>query len=178
MVQIGWAWVRSKWASNPSIECTWTQSWSRSFFSREFCPTFLNQNSTPSLVNVLNYKTRTSMDGIEEGIEVVVASSPVDAGISCWDLRSGAEYLRHRSCASPPHGLVCVSNRILASSQLRDDSSSSSGSIFYWSWPKVFFFLLFHLKTDVQCVSDISLSQDISMHDTSNASCYLLYSHR
>ncbi|KAL6317298.1 hypothetical protein AAG906_030051 [Vitis piasezkii] len=71
-----------------------------------------------------------------DGTEVVVASSPVDAGISCWDLQSGAEHLRHRSCASPPHGLVCVADRFLASSQLRDSSSSSSGSIFYWSWSK------------------------------------------
>ncbi|KAJ9674385.1 hypothetical protein PVL29_023753 [Vitis rotundifolia] len=70
-----------------------------------------------------------------DGTEVVVASSPVDAGISCWDIQSGAEHLRHRSCASPPHGLVCVADRFLASSQLRD-SSSSSGSIFYWSWSK------------------------------------------
>ncbi|CBI19506.3 hypothetical protein VitviT2T_027551 [Vitis vinifera] len=72
-----------------------------------------------------------------DGTEVVVASSPVDAGISCWDLQSGAEHLRHRSCASPPHGLVCVADRFFASSQLRDSSSSSSsGSIFYWSWSK------------------------------------------
>ncbi|KAK3029459.1 hypothetical protein RJ639_037744 [Escallonia herrerae] len=66
--------------------------------------------------------------------EVVIASSPTDAGISCWDLHSGAEHLRYRSCASPPHGLVSVGGRFLASSQLRD--SSSSGSILYWSWNK------------------------------------------
>ncbi|RVW40531.1 Protein ROOT initiation defective 3 [Vitis vinifera] len=79
-----------------------------------------------------------------DGTEVVVASSPVDAGISCWDLQSGAEHLRHRSCASPPHGLVCVADRFFASSQLRDSSSSSSsGSIFYWSWSKVFVSSLF-----------------------------------
>ncbi|KAK3028305.1 hypothetical protein RJ639_037482 [Escallonia herrerae] len=68
--------------------------------------------------------------------EVVIASSPTDAGISCWDLHSGAEHLRYSSCASPPHGLVSVGGRFLASSQLRDSSSSSSGSILYWSWNK------------------------------------------
>ncbi|XP_010263521.1 PREDICTED: protein ROOT INITIATION DEFECTIVE 3-like [Nelumbo nucifera] len=68
-------------------------------------------------------------------MEVVIASSPVDAGIGCWDLHSGAEQLRYRSCTSTPHGLACVGQRFLASSQLRD-SSSSSGSILYWSWSK------------------------------------------
>ncbi|XP_059636428.1 protein ROOT INITIATION DEFECTIVE 3 [Cornus florida] len=67
--------------------------------------------------------------------ELVIASSSTDAGIGCWDLNSGAEHLRYRSCASPPHGLVSVGDRFLASSQLRD-SSSSSGSVLYWSWNK------------------------------------------
>ncbi|KAI7733980.1 hypothetical protein M8C21_001403 [Ambrosia artemisiifolia] len=69
--------------------------------------------------------------------EVVIASSSTDAGIGCWALRSGAEHLRYRSCASPPHGLVSVAGRFLASSQLRDTtSSSSSGSVLFWSWNK------------------------------------------
>ncbi|XP_043711477.1 protein ROOT INITIATION DEFECTIVE 3 [Telopea speciosissima] len=68
-------------------------------------------------------------------MEVVIASSPVDAGIGCWDLHSGEQQLRYRSCASASHGLTCVGRRFLASSQLRD-SSSSSGSILYWSWNK------------------------------------------
>ncbi|KAK9129628.1 hypothetical protein Sjap_010115 [Stephania japonica] len=68
-------------------------------------------------------------------MESVIASSSVDNGISCWDLRTGAEQLHHKSCVSPPHGLTCVGDRFLASSQLRD-SSSTSGSIVYWSWNK------------------------------------------
>ncbi|XP_077213799.1 transducin/WD40 repeat-like superfamily protein [Tasmannia lanceolata] len=66
--------------------------------------------------------------------EVVIASSPIDSGISCWDLHSGAEHLRYRSCISPRHGLNFVGHRFLACSQLRD--SSSSGSILYWPWNK------------------------------------------
>ncbi|KAF8377549.1 hypothetical protein HHK36_030931 [Tetracentron sinense] len=68
-------------------------------------------------------------------MEVVIASSSLDAGIGCWDLHSGAEQLRYRSCLSPPHGLACVGGHFLASSQLRD-SSSSSGSVLFWSWNK------------------------------------------
>ncbi|XAR61901.1 hypothetical protein NMG60_11016447 [Bertholletia excelsa] len=67
--------------------------------------------------------------------ELVIASSPIDAGIGCWDLHSGAEHLRFRSCISPPHGLVSVGGRFLASSQLREPSASS-GSVLYWSWNK------------------------------------------
>ncbi|XP_009796052.1 protein ROOT INITIATION DEFECTIVE 3 [Nicotiana tabacum] len=68
-------------------------------------------------------------------LELVIASSPTDAGIGCWDLHTGAEHLRYRSCSSPSHGLVCVGGRFLASSQLCA-TKSSSGSILYWSWNK------------------------------------------
>ncbi|KAF7816232.1 protein ROOT INITIATION DEFECTIVE 3 [Senna tora] len=68
-------------------------------------------------------------------MEVVLAASSVDSGIGCWDLQTGAEQLRYKSCASTPHGLICVGGRFLASSQLRD-SSASSGFVFYWSWSK------------------------------------------
>ncbi|KAG2663648.1 hypothetical protein I3760_16G042900 [Carya illinoinensis] len=68
-------------------------------------------------------------------MEVVVASSSVDAGIGSWDLATGAELLRYKSCASPPHGLAYVGQRFLASSQLRDPSASS-GSVLFWSWSK------------------------------------------
>ncbi|KAK4722754.1 hypothetical protein R3W88_012987 [Solanum pinnatisectum] len=67
--------------------------------------------------------------------ELVIASSPTDAGIGCWDLHTGAEHLRYRTCSSPSHGLTCVGGRFLASSQLRE-TKSSSGSILYWSWNK------------------------------------------
>ncbi|CAN4122664.1 unnamed protein product [Withania somnifera] len=67
--------------------------------------------------------------------EFVIASSPTDAGIGCWDLHTGDEHLRYRTCSSPSHGLTCVGGRFLASSQLRD-TKSSSGSVLYWSWNK------------------------------------------
>ncbi|XP_057744343.1 protein ROOT INITIATION DEFECTIVE 3 [Arachis stenosperma] len=67
-------------------------------------------------------------------MEVVVASSSVDAGIGCWDLHTGAEQLRHKSCSSPPHGLISVGGRFLASSHL--SPLSSGGSVLFWSWSK------------------------------------------
>ncbi|CAK7347530.1 unnamed protein product [Dovyalis caffra] len=67
--------------------------------------------------------------------EIVIASSSIDGGIGCWDLKTGTEHLRYKSCASPPHGLTSVGNSFLASSQLQD-SKASSGSILYWSWSR------------------------------------------
>ncbi|KAL8093657.1 hypothetical protein AgCh_035516 [Apium graveolens] len=66
---------------------------------------------------------------------VIAASLPTDAGISCFDLHSGAEHLRYRTCASPPHSLISVGGRYLAASQVRD-AAANSGSVFYWSWNK------------------------------------------
>ncbi|KAI3841707.1 hypothetical protein MKX03_006851 [Papaver bracteatum] len=69
-------------------------------------------------------------------MEVVMASSKLDAGISCFDIETGAEQLRLKSCASPPHGLISLSERFFVSSQVRESSSSSSGSILHWFWTK------------------------------------------
>ncbi|GJV38529.1 protein root initiation defective 3 [Tanacetum coccineum] len=71
----------------------------------------------------------------EDEVVIASSSSSAEAGIGCWELRSGAENLRYRSCSSPSHGLISVGGRFLASSQLKD-SSSNSGSILYWSWNK------------------------------------------
>ncbi|XP_068500892.1 protein ROOT INITIATION DEFECTIVE 3-like [Phaseolus vulgaris] len=68
-------------------------------------------------------------------MEVVLASSSVDGGIGCWDLHTGAEQLRYKSCLSPSHGLISVGSRFIASSQLRE-TSATSGSVLFWSWSK------------------------------------------
>ncbi|XP_047167518.1 protein ROOT INITIATION DEFECTIVE 3 [Vigna umbellata] len=68
-------------------------------------------------------------------MEVVLASSSLDGGIGCWDLHTGAEQLRYKSCSSPSHGLVAVGPRFIASSQLREPSATS-GSVLFWSWSK------------------------------------------
>ncbi|KAI9083254.1 hypothetical protein K1719_034786 [Acacia pycnantha] len=68
-------------------------------------------------------------------MEVVLAASSVDADIGCWDLQSGAEQLRYKTCAAPSHGLISVGSRFLASSQIRD-SSATAGLVLYWDWSK------------------------------------------
>ncbi|KAL2329772.1 hypothetical protein Fmac_017353 [Flemingia macrophylla] len=66
-------------------------------------------------------------------MEVVLASSSVDGGIGCWDLHTGVEQLRYKSCSSPSHGLVAVGPRFIASSQIRN---ASPGHVLFWSWSK------------------------------------------
>ncbi|XP_073526417.1 uncharacterized protein [Phyllobates terribilis] len=69
--------------------------------------------------------------------EVIFASSSVDGGVGCWGVESGNPILRYKNCCSPPHGLVTVGRRFLASSQHRESSTtSSSGSVHYWSLHK------------------------------------------
>ncbi|XWS14714.1 hypothetical protein CRYUN_Cryun35bG0032400 [Craigia yunnanensis] len=68
-------------------------------------------------------------------MNLVIASSSIDGGIGCWDLQTGAEQLRYKTCASPPNGLASIGSRFLACSQLRDPSATS-GYILYWSWSK------------------------------------------
>lgn len=71
------------------------------------------------------------------GGEVLVVSSSVDAGITVWDLGSGAEIAHLKSCASPRNALACVGRPFLASSQvLKSGSSSAGGAIFLWAWDK------------------------------------------
>ncbi|ESQ45620.1 hypothetical protein EUTSA_v10010392mg [Eutrema salsugineum] len=65
----------------------------------------------------------------------VIASSSIDGGIGSWDLKTGKEQLRFKTCASPAHGLTAVGEKFIAASQLRN-ASASSGSIFFWSWNK------------------------------------------
>ncbi|KAE8661595.1 Basic helix-loop-helix DNA-binding superfamily protein [Hibiscus syriacus] len=65
-------------------------------------------------------------------MNVVIASSSIDDDIGYWDLQTGAEQLRYKTCASPPHGLASIDSRFLACSQLHDPS----GHVLYWSWSK------------------------------------------
>ncbi|KAK7335969.1 hypothetical protein VNO80_28134 [Phaseolus coccineus] len=68
-------------------------------------------------------------------MEVVLALPSVEGVIGCWDLHTGAEQLRYKSCLSPSHGLISVGSRFIASSQLRE-TSTTSGSVLFWSWSK------------------------------------------
>jgi pre-rRNA-processing protein IPI3 len=69
--------------------------------------------------------------------EAVVVSSSTDAGVTVWDLASGALLSHLRSCASPRNALACVGLHHLAAAQLHKPSSASpGGAVFFWAWHK------------------------------------------
>lgn len=70
--------------------------------------------------------------------EVVVGCSAVDAGVTVWDLNSGAVLSHLRSCAAPRNALACVGFHFLAAAQVHKPcGSAGGGAIFFWAWHKV-----------------------------------------
>lgn len=70
--------------------------------------------------------------------EVVVVCSGVDAGVTVWDLNSGALLSHLRSCAAPRNALACVGFHFLAAAQVHKPSGSAGGgAIYFWAWHKV-----------------------------------------
>nr|CAB3482671.1 unnamed protein product [Digitaria exilis] len=67
--------------------------------------------------------------------QLVLAASSADAGVASWDLRTGAEEIRHRPCASRPRALASVADRFLAAAQA-PPSGSNSGTVHFYHWDK------------------------------------------
>ncbi|KAJ1294024.1 hypothetical protein BS78_01G114500 [Paspalum vaginatum] len=67
--------------------------------------------------------------------QLVLAASSVDAGVAAWDLRTGAEEIRLRPCASRPRALASVAGRFLAAAQAPSAGGNSS-PIYFFHWEK------------------------------------------
>uniref|UniRef100_A0A804Q3U9 Protein ROOT INITIATION DEFECTIVE 3 n=1 Tax=Zea mays TaxID=4577 RepID=A0A804Q3U9_MAIZE len=67
--------------------------------------------------------------------QLVLAASSADAGVAAWDLRTGAEDIRLRPCASRPRSLASVADRFLASAQALP-AGGNSGTIHFYYWDK------------------------------------------
>ncbi|CAL5061825.1 unnamed protein product [Urochloa decumbens] len=67
--------------------------------------------------------------------QLVLAASSADAGVAAWDLRTGAEEIRHRPCASRPHALASVAGRFLAAAQA-PPAGGNSGTVHFYHWDK------------------------------------------
>uniref|UniRef100_A0A8R7VEN5 WD repeat-containing protein 18 n=1 Tax=Triticum urartu TaxID=4572 RepID=A0A8R7VEN5_TRIUA len=65
--------------------------------------------------------------------QLVLAASSTDAGVAAWDLRTGAEAIRHRPCASRPRAIAAVAGRFLAAAQV---AAGNSAPIHYYHWDK------------------------------------------
>ncbi|PIA63831.1 hypothetical protein AQUCO_00201277v1 [Aquilegia coerulea] len=63
---------------------------------------------------------------------VVCSDKSLSAGITVWDIETGDHLLHIPTCASPPHGLVCLRNHFLVASQIQKQGSVAGGAIFIW----------------------------------------------
>ncbi|KAF8399922.1 hypothetical protein HHK36_015792 [Tetracentron sinense] len=63
---------------------------------------------------------------------VVCSDKSMGAGITVWDMDTGDHLFHIPTCASPPHGLLCLRNQFLAASQVHKHGSFGGGSIFIW----------------------------------------------
>lgn len=68
---------------------------------------------------------------------MVVCGEKMSAGITMYDLETGEELMRLPTCASPPHGLLCLADHHLVASQLQGHRSYRGGAIFFWALNKV-----------------------------------------
>ena len=68
--------------------------------------------------------------------QLVLAASSADAGVAAWDLRTGAEEIRHRPCASRPRALTSVADRFLAAAQA-PPAGGNPGTVHFYHWDKV-----------------------------------------
>ncbi|CAI9113104.1 OLC1v1013645C1 [Oldenlandia corymbosa var. corymbosa] len=69
---------------------------------------------------------------------VVCSDKNIGMGITIWDMENGDRLTHIPSCASPPHGLICLRNQYLVASQVhRSGSILSGGVIFKWPLNKI-----------------------------------------
>ncbi|XP_057971225.1 protein ROOT INITIATION DEFECTIVE 3-like isoform X2 [Malania oleifera] len=66
-----------------------------------------------------------------EGLAVCSDKSMI-AGITIWDIETGDRVLHIPTCASPPHGFLCLRNRFFMASQINRHGSLGGGSIVAW----------------------------------------------
>lgn len=73
------------------------------------------------------------------GGEALVAcgDKSMGTGVTLWDLDTGDHLLHIPTCASPPHGMLCLRNQFLFASQIHRHGSVGGGAIFFWPLNKV-----------------------------------------
>ncbi|XP_006845212.3 protein ROOT INITIATION DEFECTIVE 3 isoform X2 [Amborella trichopoda] len=77
------------------------------------------------------------MTSREREAVVVCTGENMNAGISILEMETGEELMRIPTCASPPHGLVCLREQYLVASQIQKHHRSyAGGAIFIWALNK------------------------------------------
>ncbi|KAL5721886.1 hypothetical protein ACHQM5_005472 [Ranunculus cassubicifolius] len=63
---------------------------------------------------------------------VVCSDKSLSTGITIWDIETGEHLLHIPTCASLPHGFLCLNNQFLIASQVQRQGSVGEGVIFVW----------------------------------------------
>ncbi|KAF3436857.1 hypothetical protein FNV43_RR19610 [Rhamnella rubrinervis] len=71
---------------------------------------------------------------MDNGGEALVACGDknMGTGVTLWDLDTGDHLLRIPTCASSPHGMLCLRNQFLVASQTHRHGAVGGGAIFIW----------------------------------------------
>jgi hypothetical protein len=86
---------------------------------------------------------------------VVCSDNNLTTGITIWDISTGEELSHRPTCASPPHGLVCLGHQFLVAAQVQKPGSYRGGAIFIWALNKVwcdmvlYLFVFFSLRGNI-----------------------------
>ncbi|KAJ8752635.1 hypothetical protein K2173_005524 [Erythroxylum novogranatense] len=76
------------------------------------------------------------MEEMKMGVVGQVLAVCMGIGITVWDMETGDRVMHIPTCASPPHGLLCLNDRFLVASQVSRYRSVGGGSVFTWSLNK------------------------------------------
>ncbi|KAJ8752010.1 hypothetical protein K2173_001036 [Erythroxylum novogranatense] len=74
--------------------------------------------------------------GVVGQVLAVCSDKSMGIGITVWDMETGDRVMHIPTCASPPHGLLCLNDRFLVASQVSRYRSVGGGSVFTWSLNK------------------------------------------
>ncbi|XP_065873369.1 protein ROOT INITIATION DEFECTIVE 3-like isoform X2 [Euphorbia lathyris] len=70
--------------------------------------------------------------GSEREALVACSDRNLGTGIDIWDLQTGDHLTHISTCASPPHGLLCLKDQFLVASQVNKHGSVGGGAVFAW----------------------------------------------
>lgn len=88
---------------------------------------------------------------------MVCSDNNLTTGITIWDVSTGEELSHRPTCASPPHGLVCLGHQFLVAAQVQKPGSYRGGAIFIWALNKA---QVLHRSYPVEPIGPLACTSD------------------
>jgi pre-rRNA-processing protein IPI3 len=103
-----------------------------------------------------NQNTVVNLASLKEAL-VVCSDNNLTTGITIWDISTGEELSHRPTCASPPHGLVCLGHQFLVAAQVQKPGSYRGGAIFIWALNKA---QVLHRSYPVEPIGPLACTSD------------------